>query len=298
MNDYRLKVFICVARNNSFSKASRELHISQPAVSKHIKELEEQYKIQLFRREASNIKLTAAGELLLIHAERITEYYNILLFELNQLKENYSGELNIGASTTISQYVIPALLAKYIKRFPDIKLNLYNGNTHEIENKLKSNYLDLGIVEGNKQDSNLHYEHFLDDEIVLVTRHNSIYSKYDEIEISKLLTLPFVFREFGSGTLNVIEEKLLEHKIKLSEFRIILRLGSSESIKSFLMQTDAVAFISIRAIINELKYKHLKIIDIKNFALFRSFRFVYAHGKQNLLANNFINFALSNSKEL
>lgn len=135
--DFRLKVFHSVATNLSFTKASKELFISQPAISKHIHELEVQYKTPLFDRVGSHIGLTHAGELLLSHTKQLLAAYRQMDFEMNLLTDNFAGELRLGASTTISQYVLPPVLASFIKKFPEIKVSLLNGNSRDIEQVLR-----------------------------------------------------------------------------------------------------------------------------------------------------------------
>lgn len=298
MQDFRLKVFLSVARNRSFTKASRELHITQPAVSKHIRELEEHYKARLFDRTGNNIALTKEGEVMYAHAERIMEEYNLLEFDMNQLSGTFSGELRLGASTTISQYVMPVLLSLFIKRYPDIKLSLISGNTREIEAALTEGRIDLGMVEGNHHNPSLRYARFMDDEIVLTTRTDSIYGKLDEITPDRLTSIPLVLREYGSGTLDVIEDKFSEHHLRLSAMNIVIHLGSTESIKAFLMQNDCAALVSIRSIFRELQAGTLKIIDIEGLDLKRTFKFVSQHGSPKPIAERFISFAEANNNRL
>ncbi len=107
MSDFRLKVFQSVAKNLSFTKASQELFVSQPAITKHIQELETYYQARLFERQGSKISLTVAGELLLKHSEKILDDYKRLEYEMHLLHNEYIGELKLGASTTIAQYVLP-----------------------------------------------------------------------------------------------------------------------------------------------------------------------------------------------
>lgn len=148
MSDFRLKVFQSVAKNLSFTKASQDLFISQPAITKHIQELESTYQTRLFDRQGSKICLTESGKLLLEHCERILEDYKRLEYEMHLLHNEYKGGLKLGASSTISQYVLPPLLASFIKKFPHISLSLTNGNTREIETALQEHNIDLGLVEG------------------------------------------------------------------------------------------------------------------------------------------------------
>ena len=119
MSDFRLKVFQSVAKNLSFTKASQELFVSQPAITKHIQELETYYQARLFERQGSKISLTVAGELLLKHSEKILDDYKRLEYEMHLLHNEYIGELKLGASTTIAQYVLPPLLAHFIAKFPN-----------------------------------------------------------------------------------------------------------------------------------------------------------------------------------
>lgn len=296
MSEFRLKVFITVVKNQNFTKAARELFITQPAVSKHIHELEEQYQTSLFNRTGSKVELTKAGELLYRHAEHILDNFKLLEFEMNQLNETFSGELRLGASSTISQYVLPSLLALFIKRYPDIKLTLLSGNSHEIEQALLDNRIDIGMIEGSYRNPALKYAYYRNDEIVLICRSESIYAKEDEITLEECRSLPMIMREYGSGTLDVIEEKLSEKHLKLSAFNIILQLGSTESIKNFLLQTDCVAFVSVLSILPELKNGLFKVIEVTDFPLERTFQFITSHGALRSQAQTFISFASTHNK--
>ena len=137
MSDFRLKVFCCVARNLSYTKAAQELFISQPAITKHVQELETQYKVRLFERLGTRIALTDAGKLLFDRSEQILEDYNRLAYEMSLLQGEYTGELRLGASTTIAQYVLPPLLAQFTSKFPKVKVSMLNGNTRDIEQALR-----------------------------------------------------------------------------------------------------------------------------------------------------------------
>ena len=160
MSDFRLKVFLSVAKNLSFTKASQELFVSQPAITKHIQELETCYQVRLFDRQGNKISLTEAGKLLQEHSEKILEDYKRLEYEMHLLHNEYIGDLKLGASTTISQYVLPPLLANFIAKFPQVNLSLLNGNSREIEAALQEHRIDLGLVEGICRLPNLRYTTF------------------------------------------------------------------------------------------------------------------------------------------
>lgn len=293
--DFRLRVFISVAQNKSFTKASKELFISQPAITKHIQELELRYKTPLFERAKNQVFLTKAGELLLLHASELLRGYRQLDFEMNMLTNHFTGTLNLGASTTISQYVLPPVLASFILKFPDIKVSLLNGNSREIEQALIDGKITLGLVEGNSRRNSIHYSPFLKDELVVVTHSGSIFAKYDEISLEQLCSFPLVLRENGSGTLDVFESVLLQNHIKLSSLNILIQLGSTESIKLFLENSNCLGVVSVRAVSKELASGKMKIIDVNNLAAERMFSFVELQGKSGGLEESFTRFAQMNT---
>ena len=143
MFDFRLQVFHKVAKRLNFTKAAEELFITQPAVSKHIQEIESFLKTKLFERNGSKVKLTKAGIILFSHTEKIFETYRNLEFEINSLSQNFNGKLRIGASTTIAQYLLPEILASFHKKFDQLIVSLEANNTEQIEIALQKNEIDL-----------------------------------------------------------------------------------------------------------------------------------------------------------
>lgn len=292
MSDFRLKVFQAVAKNLSFTKASQELFVSQPAITKHVQELEATYRTRLFDRQGSRISLTESGKLLLEHCERILEEYKRLEYEMHLLHNEYTGELRLGASTTIAQYVLPAMLGGFIGKFPKVSLSLMNGNSREIEAALQEHRIDLGLVEGVFRLPNLKYTTFLEDELVAVIRTNSKLDVGEEITSEELPGLPLVLRERGSGTLDVFERSLLRHNIKLSSLKVLMYLGSTESIKLFLEHTDCLGIVSVRSISRELYAGLLRVVEIKDMPMSREFCFAQPQGQESGLAQVFMQFAM------
>lgn len=291
MSDFRLKVFQSVARNLSFTKASQELFISQPAITKHIQELESTYQTRLFDRQGGKISLTESGQLLLEHCERILEEYRKLEYEMHLLHNQYTGELRLGASTTIAQYVLPPMLGTFISKFPQVELSLLNGNTREMEAALQEHRIDLAMVEGVTRLPNLRYTPFLEDELVIVVRTGSRLPVDDEITPQRLARLPLVLRERGSGTLDVFERAMLQHNIKLSTLHVLMYLGSTESIKLFLEHTDCLGVVSIRSISRELYAGRLRVVEVKGLEMKREFNFAQLQGQESGLSQVFMQFA-------
>ncbi|WP_281233586.1 LysR family transcriptional regulator [Flavobacterium gelatinilyticum] len=286
--DFRLKVFYTVALRLNFTKAATELYITQPAVSKHIQELEETYKTKLFERNGSKIALTPAGKILLKHTKDIFEIYREIDFEMSSFINERQGLLRLGASTTISQYIISPVLARFHQKQKDIKVNLLNGNTEQIENALINKEIEIGIVEGQSKNQSIKYIPFLNDELVLVCSSNNPFAKQNEISVNDLKSMKFITRERGSGTLEVIEFALKNLNLKLSDLQIEMQLGSTESIKSYLLNSDCLAFMSIHAVSKELKNKELIVLDVENLEIERYFYIITLQGKSDPLSELFI----------
>jgi DNA-binding transcriptional LysR family regulator len=279
MIDIRLKVFRSVALNLSFTKAAQELFISQPAISKHIQELESEFHTRLFDRMGNKILLTHAGQLLLDDCEPILKGYQKLDFDMNAIRKKYNGELRIGASTTIAQYVLPEILADFINRYPNTSVSMLSGNSREIETALLSDRIDIGMVEGIISQPQLKYSTFMDDELVAIVISRNQLCQKEEISLSELRELPVVLRERGSGTLDVIENSLQKHGMSLSDMNIVMYLGSTESIKQFVGHSDSIGIISVRSVSKEILRGDYKIIELQDTKLERQFRFVEKRGE-------------------
>lgn len=293
MLNFRLRVFYSVATFCSFTKAAEEMFITQPAVTKNIKELESELNIRLFNRIANKITLTEAGRLLLHYTEHVLTLDKKFMFDLGVLKQKFAGDLKLGASTTIGQYVLPAILAQFNREHPDIELSLLNDNTQRIETALVEKVLDLGIIEGNSRSSQLKYIPFLKDEIVAVVHVSQPLFEKDEITLEELKKTPLVLREIGSGSLEVITDKLKQKGVKLKDLNVVMHLGSTESIKTFLANSNSIGLISINAVSKEIANGEFKIIDITDFEIERNFYFIHLHGVPSGFTEMFIQYALS-----
>ncbi|KAF2330795.1 LysR family transcriptional regulator [Flavobacterium nitrogenifigens] len=286
--DFRLKVFYTVALRLNFTKAATELYITQPAVSKHIQELEETYKIKLFERNGSKIALTPAGKMLQKYTKSIFDIYREIDFEMSSFNAERQGLLRLGASTTISQYIISPVLASFHQKQKDIKVSLLNGNTEQIENALINKEIEIGIVEGQSKNQSIKYIPFLKDELVLVCNSNNPFVKQNEISVNDLKSMKFITRERGSGTLEVIEFALKKAGLKFSDLQIEMQLGSTESIKSYLLNSDCFAFMSIHAVSKELRNKELIVLDVEKLSVERYFYIATLQGKSDSLSELFI----------
>ena len=290
MADFRLEVFYTVAKRLSFTKAAAELFITQPAVTKHIRELENQYNAKLFERNGNHIQLTDAGEILLQHAEKVFDLYRNVEFELNSLTKRKEGLLRMGASTSLA-YVLAPLLARFRNKFPDVQLSLITANTEQVEKALLTKEIEVGIIEGYSKNNEISYHPFLKDELVLVCSSKHPLADRNSLKPADLKTIRFILREQGSGTLEVIDHALKQAGINISDLQVEIRLSSTESIKSYLLNAPCMAFLSVHAIVDELSRGELKVIDVDGLSIERDFNLISLQGKITGLAELFFRFA-------
>ncbi|WP_228375191.1 LysR substrate-binding domain-containing protein [Chryseobacterium sp. UNC8MFCol] len=224
------------------------------------------------------------------YAEKIRNIYRDLEFQISQVNQQHKGKLIIGASTTVAQYILPEILAKFNTYYKDIKIELLTGNTEAISALLKEEKIDLGIIEGESQSAYFDYKTFKADEIVLAAKASHPLA-HKTLQTKDLYDIDMIFREQGSGTLEFIQNRLREKGINISELKTVIQLGSSESIKNYLLYSDCMAFLSISTILTELKNNILTVVDIKNFSIERNFHFILPKGDQSELIALFLKFA-------
>jgi LysR family transcriptional regulator, transcriptional activator of the cysJI operon len=280
MPDFRLRVFQAVARHLSFTRAGQELYITQPAITRHIRELERTYGQRLFERRGNRISLTEAGTLLLAHADEVARLHQLLTDKLHSLHGEAAGRLRLGASTTLSQYVLPAILPGFQQRYPQVELTLLNANSEQIAEALLAGQLDLGFVEGRSKSQDLHYEPLLADELVAVRRTTAGGSPTQPMPLAQALAHPLVLRERGSGTLEVLEFALREQSIRLTSLHVVFYFDNTEAIKTYLEAApDALGFVSRRALTRELAAGLLEQVPVEGLRLPRQFEALWIQGQ-------------------
>ena len=193
MDEFRLKVFVTAAKALSFSKCAAALNITQPAVSRHIGELEARFGVPLFSRGSSGVGLTKAGRLLLQHAEGLLSAYQKMDYDMDLLAQ--AGQM----------YLLPEILASFMERSDGIEVSMLSGNSENVEQWLRDGTVDIGFVENASRRPWLHYERLMADELVLVAGTHSRYASLESVTPQELRTLPLVLREKGSGTREILE---------------------------------------------------------------------------------------------
>lgn len=274
MTDFRLQVFSSVARNLSFTKASHELHISQPAISQHIQELEQEYNTQLFTRLSNRIELTPAGKLLLSHVETILGAYRSLDFDMDLFTTLPEGQVRMGASTTIAHYILPALMAHFSQKFAHLRLSLISGDSDCIERALQEGSIDLGMVECHEHNAYLRYTPFMCDELVVTTSTHSNWAYLSDITAAHLAQLPLVLHNNSADSLHCITHGFNGLSMSIPNLNVIAMLDSIESVKGYIAHANALAILPLAAIQRELSSGELKVIALRNLSLQRELCFV------------------------
>lgn len=291
MADRRLKVFHSVARLLSFTKAAESLHMTQPAVTFQVRQLEEQFNTRLFDRTHNRITLTEAGQSVYSYATRIFTLYDEMDNSVREITGDVSGVLIIGASMTIAEYMLPALLGEFKRTYPEVGLRLKVGNTDAIVSMVENNIIDLGVVEAPVSNKNLAVELCREDQLVLIVPPDHPLANHQKISAAQIAEYPYISREEGSGTRDVIIEYLQQHGIDERQLDVIMELGSPEAIKGAVEAGIGITVMSRTTLNKELAVGSLKAIEFDP-PLVRPFSFVHQRQKFRQRAmDELLNFA-------
>ncbi len=281
MADRRLQVFHTVARLLSFTKAADALHMTQPAVTFQVRQLEEYFNTRLFDRTHNRISLTEVGARVFQYAEKIFEQYSEMENAVKEMTGDVSGVLVLGASTTIAEYMLPTLLGDFKDKYPDVRIRLQVSNTDGIVAMVEDNVIDLGIVEAPVHNKSLAVELCNKDQLVAVVPPDHVFAQRSSITAKELFTEPYISREEGSGTREVINAYLETQQVAMCDVHVIMELGSPESIKGAVEAGMGVSILSKATLHKELELGRLTTITL-NPPLERPFSFV--HQKQKFRA--------------
>lgn len=276
MNFNHLLIFHKVAEKRHFTHAAEELFISQPAVSKQIHELEKTLGQPLFTHMGRSIYLTEAGQLLYDYASRIFALSNEAEAALEEMHDLERGRLAIGASTTIGTYLLPELLGRYRMQYPHIQLSLDVTNADEVQERLLTHRIEIGLVEGMVSNTDFVKQVWRQDELVLIASpQHPLVRDNEQVSLQHLLdeNIPFIRREQGSGTREVLEEAIAARG--LSPLQTSMELGSTEAIKRAVAAGLGVSFVSEHTIGLELAAGQLRRVPLTDFKLTRPLSIVF-----------------------
>jgi DNA-binding transcriptional LysR family regulator len=277
MNLHQLRTFFAVATTGSVTAAARSLTVSQPGVSKQLAELEAALGVVLVERLSRGVRLTEAGRILERHAARVFAAERAAESELQELRGLRAGSLHVGASTTIGNYLLPPVLARFRSRYPAVELTVTIDNTLHIQAQVLGGALDFGLTEGLIPDSAVTSEVIGQDKIVLIASPSHRPPASLELSLEQLAKVPIILRESGSGTRDVVEEALRKHSVELAP---VLSLGGTEAVKNAVAAGLGFAFVSALSIERELATTHLVEVRVRGLEIKRDLYLSTLPGKR------------------
>jgi len=278
----QFEVFLAVARAKSFRRAADALHLSQPSLSQHIAELERELGVKVFDRLRRTVELTEAGRVLEDHVQRLFATLDGARKAIDDLSGLKRGSLVVGASTTPGIYVVPGMLAGFRARYPGIQLSLQIGNSAVIEQRVRTNEVDLGVVGGHalRQGEECLTAGFLD-ELVLIVPPSHRWARRREVWPTPLVLERLLIREEGSATKELTERILQQAGVR---FTVAMELSHTEAIKEAVAAGLGMAFVSVHAVRNEIKAKQLAAVRLKGVRLHRHFHVI--HNESRILTHS------------
>lgn len=240
----KLQAFLYAAESLSFSEAAKQLHLSQPTISHHIKSLEQELGVELFARSGSGLKLTDAGRLLISQAGKLLREANAVEQMMDSLQEKIAGQITIACSTTTGKYVLPQVAARFHQLHPGVKISILACTQENVVPRLMKEEADLGVVSYDVCGGEVECQEFFQDHIILIVPADHPWAARQHIEPSELLKIPFIIREPTSGTRKVMLAELGKHGIGLEEMDIFLEIGNAEAIVKTVEAGFGVSFVS------------------------------------------------------
>lgn len=291
----QLKVFESVARHRNYTRAAAELHLTQPAVSMQVKQLEVSLGTALFEQLGKRIHLTEAGKEVLGYARNITQQLDELEAVLNRQKGLAGGRLRISVATT-ANYFVPTLLGSFSRRYPDITVSLDVTNRETLLRQLSENLVDLVIMGRPPAEADVEAEVFLENPLVIVAPPEHALARMKKIPLKRLQEEVFLVREPGSGTRIAMERFFSERGMHL---RTGMEVGSNEAIKQSVQAGLGLGLLSRATVDQELALGQLVLLDVAEFPIMRHWYMVHRRGKRlSPVARAFHDFVLSEAKQL
>ncbi|MFS0871519.1 selenium metabolism-associated LysR family transcriptional regulator [Paenibacillus xylanilyticus] len=281
MNFHQLHIFYTVAEKGSFSAAAQALHMTQPAVTMQIQSLEDYFGTKLLHRSTKKIELSEAGRTLLPHAKRSVELVRQTDEAMSAFTQMLQGRLQLGASLTIGEYVLPRMLGPFARQYPDISIVMKVMNTTQIMDDILKHQLNFGLIEAPIHHPDMIVEPVMQDELKLVVPAGHALADRGEVELEEVMAYPFVLREKGSGTRQVMEDQLQKKNIDPQDMNVVMELGSTGAVKSAVEAGVGITMISPSSVQHELALGLVHIVDIRGLAFKRQFYAI--HLKSSLL---------------
>ena len=270
MNFKQLEAFVRVTELQSFTRAAKQLYMSQPAISFQIKALEEDLKVTLFQRNEKKVTLTEAGQLLYPEAKKMLGHYCKIKAGLDAIRGLKAGRLSIGASTIPGEYLLPGYIGRFRRKYPGIHINLRVAGSGEVITWVQERDIDIGVVGKAVNRENLNFTKWADDELVLIASPGHHWSG-KVIDAQELLTEKIILREEGSGTRQSMWEILDKHGIDCRQIEAEMELGSTRAVISAVQAGIGMGFVSRLAAADVLETGRVQEINLLGIDMSRSF---------------------------
>ena len=267
LNDLRIFLVACETKN--FSQAGRQLHLSQPAISQKINNLEKHFGTKLFLRQGRSVSLTEIGQALRPMAQELVSSAKRLDESVSSLQGEVVGEFDIGCSTASGKYLLPSLIARFRRMYPMVRANVIVTSRDSVIKKLASGEVALGISSRRIQHRDLEYEDFFGDEVILIVPVEHPWANFRRVYPDDLLDEPMILREESAGTIEVLKKGLLEHDISFDMLNIAMVLGNAEAIEMAVEEGIGVAFISRLAAARGIELGRAVEVKVEGMNLYR-----------------------------
>ncbi len=266
-----LKIFVTVVEYKNFSRAAEELYLSQPSVSLQIRNLENELGTKLMNRSSKHLELTQSGEIFYEYAKQMLLLYDKAKQDIDQLTNVVTGSLKVGASYTLGEYILPFVLAEFATQFPTVDIEASVDNTVEITQAVRANHLDIALVEGEVNHSDIDIRPLMEDEIILVVPNQHPLARLPIVTADHLQDQVWILRESGSGTRSFSDKLIKDWGINVKKTYIF---GSSQAVKQAVVAGLGMALVSCWIVRKELIAKELTAVPIKGKRLKRSFSLI------------------------
>ena len=293
MDLHQIEIFCTLIKLRSFSKAAEALYLTQPTVSGHIKNLEQELGVKLLDRLGKQVMPTATGDILFRYGQELLALREHAQEEISSLSGRLSGLLKIGGSTIPGAYILPPLLGAFKKQIPTASIHLIIDDTMKIAQAVLNGDLHLGVVGAPPDDPRLESHPYLRDELVVAVPATHAWAKKTVIMPDALRGTPFILRETGSGTRRIMEERLGNAGISIADLNTIAVMGSSDAVRQSIKGGLGVSILSIRAIQDDISAKRLSAVRLKGIPMERSFAVILRKGKsRSPLCQAFLDYLL------
>jgi DNA-binding transcriptional LysR family regulator len=271
MDLWQLNIFCKVIELKSFSRAGKTVHLSQPTVSSHIKDLEDHLDCRLIDRLSKEAVPTKAGELLYGYAKRLLALRDEAETALAEFKGIIRGRLVIGGSTIPGTYLMPKLIGEFKKQYPDVIVSLRIGDTENIIEGILNGNLELGIVGAKAESPKIVQKKLIKDEMHLIVPANHRWAGTKRVALKRLINEPFIVREPGSGTLKSIDQSLRDQGRRLEDLNVVAELGSTQAICQGIKTGAGLSILSTLAVAEDLDSGKLDALEVSGLNLNRNF---------------------------